>query len=201
MTQIFKSVISHATQDDNPASKIRSIMLKSVAGSRDLGQCEISRLLLSEPHYRSSFIHITVSLELNKREINCHSNTPNSPATKWSLLDYYAMRKTNPLLIKHDHLLLNFLEFAKRFYISKNNLVLCSNPDLTVVITHPTVQYQPLIKEIYNKYCFYQMIKYSSWTIENLPEISNELNATERWETFLSTASETVKTALRFVEI
>jgi hypothetical protein len=45
------------------------------------------------------------------------------------------------------------------------------------------------------------MIKYSSWTIENLPEISNELNATERWETFLSTASETVKTALRFVEI
>ena len=99
------------------------------------------------------------------------------------------MRKTNPLLIKHDHLLLNFLEFAKRFYISKNNLVLCSNLDLTVVITHPTVQYQPLIKEIYNKYCFYQMIKYSSWTIENLPEISNELNAIERWETFLSTAS------------
>jgi hypothetical protein len=61
------------------------------------------------------------------------------------------MRKTNPLLIKHDHLLLNFIEFAKHFYISRNNLMLRANPDLTVVITHPTVQYQPLIKEIYNK--------------------------------------------------
>jgi len=36
-------------------TKLRSCMLKTVAGKRDLGQCEVSRLLMSEPLYHSSF--------------------------------------------------------------------------------------------------------------------------------------------------
>ncbi len=90
MNQIFKSVVSHASLEDNPTSKIRSLMLKSVAGNRDLGQCEISRLLMSEPHYRSSFCHVTVSLEINIREVDCRPFCESAPATKNSLLDYYS---------------------------------------------------------------------------------------------------------------
>jgi hypothetical protein len=197
LNQIFKSVVSHATLEDNPTSKIRSLMLKSVAGNRDLGQCEISRLLMSEPHYRSSFCHVTVSLEINIREIDCQTYCESAPATKNSLLDYYSRRKSNPLLAKYDHLLLNFLEFTKYFHVSKNQLCISEKPDLTVVITMPSVHYQPEIREVYSHYCYYQIIKYSSWTIDDVAEITNLNTAIERWENFLIMAPDSVKNALR----
>ena len=40
-----KSVIAHTTEEENPITKLRSCMLKTVAGKRDLGQCEVSTLL------------------------------------------------------------------------------------------------------------------------------------------------------------
>ena len=64
LNDVFNSVISHASDGDNPITKLRSLMLKSVGGKRDLGQCEVSRLLLSEPLYSSPFEFVTVSLKL-----------------------------------------------------------------------------------------------------------------------------------------
>jgi hypothetical protein len=37
LNQLFKDVIGPTTNEDNPQSKLKSIMLKSVAGKRDLG--------------------------------------------------------------------------------------------------------------------------------------------------------------------
>ncbi len=50
---------------DNPTKKLRSLMLKSVANKRDIGQFEVSRLLLSvQPLYSSSFEFVTIALKL-----------------------------------------------------------------------------------------------------------------------------------------
>jgi hypothetical protein len=69
-THILKDVISHATEEDNPHSKMRSIMLKSIAGKRDLGQCEVAHLLLSEPLYHLNFNYVNLSTDLFTKEVN-----------------------------------------------------------------------------------------------------------------------------------
>ncbi len=43
LKQIFRSVIDKADMIDNVHSKCRSIMLKSMAGKRDIGQCEVHK--------------------------------------------------------------------------------------------------------------------------------------------------------------
>ena len=55
LNALYKSVLEHTCDEDNPTKKLRALMLKSVAGKRDLGQCEVSRLLMSEPMYSSTF--------------------------------------------------------------------------------------------------------------------------------------------------
>jgi len=41
LNDLYKSVIEHSTDEDSPVSKLRSLMLKTVSGKRDLGQCEV----------------------------------------------------------------------------------------------------------------------------------------------------------------
>ena len=49
---------------------MRSIIVKSIAGKRDLGQCEVARLLLSEPLYHSNFNYVNLSTDLFTKEVN-----------------------------------------------------------------------------------------------------------------------------------
>jgi hypothetical protein len=58
-------LVLNSQSDDNPQKKLRSIMIKMSGGKRDLSQCEVSRLLLSQPLYRSSFDYITLNNDLN----------------------------------------------------------------------------------------------------------------------------------------
>ena len=44
----------YAKDEDNVTTKLKSLMLQSI-GKRDIGQCEVCRLLMSEPLYSSSF--------------------------------------------------------------------------------------------------------------------------------------------------
>lgn len=41
LTDIYRTVILNANEDDNTLTKLRSLMLKTVTGKRDLGQCEV----------------------------------------------------------------------------------------------------------------------------------------------------------------
>ena len=85
-----------ANEEDNTVTKLRSLMLKSVSGKRDLGQCEVCCLLISEPLYSSSFEYVQQSLDLNQaKEINKLSNNGNSKATNSTLMDFYAHRFQN----------------------------------------------------------------------------------------------------------
>lgn len=123
MNDLFKSVILHTTEEDNPTSKLRALMLKSVSGKRDLGQCEVSRLLLSEPMYSSSFEYFVVSIELKQqREVNLiNSETDdNLNATKFTLMDHYLNRHSNPELKPMLERITSFYSFIKLFKLQNN---------------------------------------------------------------------------------
>ena len=140
ITKLYKDVIGASTDEDNPQSKLRSVMLKSIAGKRDLGQCEVSRLLLSEPLYHSSFNYVTINTDLDSREVNLDKDADSDDlATKKSIIDYYAERKT---ISEIQHLLhdsINLIDFIKIFNIKKNKLILRENSQKCVVITYPRV--------------------------------------------------------------
>jgi hypothetical protein len=101
LNDLYKSVIKFADEKDNTITQLRSLMLKTVAGKRDIGQCEVCRLLNSEPLYSSTFKYVTQSLELSQsKELNSITNTnQHNKATNKSLLDFYVDRENNPQLI------------------------------------------------------------------------------------------------------
>ncbi len=91
-------------------------MLKTVSGKRDLGQCEVSRLLLSGPLYSSSFQYITQSLELHvSKLVKIHNNKENSDSvTNKSLIERYSHRAENAFMFEG-----NLYDFVKKFKIFK----------------------------------------------------------------------------------
>ena len=91
LSKVFKDVISHATNEDDPKSKIRSLMIKHITG--DIGQCEVARLLMRQILFHSSFEYVTFCTNSNSRKINTNPDLPNdAPACKKTLIDYYANR-------------------------------------------------------------------------------------------------------------
>jgi hypothetical protein len=131
---------------------MKSMILKCASGTRDLGQCEVSRLLMSERHYHSSFQHFSISLDFNRVEMILNKSNSNEPSVKISLLQMYGNRKNNPFNLKFEHLIENFFDFSMRFYISKNQLQFRSSIDKIVATTTPRVYYQPTNEPMYIKY-------------------------------------------------
>ncbi len=143
---ILKIVSQSITEDDNPVSKLRSIFLRTTCSKRDRGIGEVSRLLLGNPLYHSSFNYLNASLDMNCRELedinlniqdnnteqsnnqntnsNTNENNGQKQLTKKSLLDLYAFRKNNEK-INEDMIQSNiksYLDFFKNYYISKNKI-------------------------------------------------------------------------------
>jgi hypothetical protein len=91
-------------------------MIHLIAGNRDIGQCEVSRLLFSDPLYHSTFNYVNQSSDLYNREINVNAiNNDSASATKKSMIDFYRTRKKNPFLIPHLDKVINFIEFVHFF--------------------------------------------------------------------------------------
>ena len=162
LKDLYKSVIFNSKENDNPNSKLRSLMLKSVAGKRDLGQCEVCRLLFSEPLYQSTFEYVSQSLELNQsKQLNKLNKDPNQAATMKTLLDFYIHHNLNEPYYNQKYN--NFFDFVTKFKILKEKLILRKNPEKIIIVTWPKVNYNNKILETYTEYCFYQIIKYSNW--------------------------------------
>jgi hypothetical protein len=196
LLDLYKTVINNAKEDDNPVTKLRSLMLQSVSGKRDIGQCEVCRLLSSEPLYSSTFEYVKYSLELNQSRVLKQLNKPDLPdanVTIKSLLDHFAERSSNNLIANVN----NFHEFLKKYKIAKGELVLRRNSDKIIVVTYPKVHYNPNIKEKYTEYCFYQMIKFSPWTKNDMVDLQNKETAIVRWEAFFNTASDELKNSIK----
>jgi hypothetical protein len=124
LSELYKSVILNTSDDDNPKSKLKSLMLKTVSGKRDLGQCEVCRLLMSEPLYSSSFEFITISLELKQsREVVSGISRDDITATYQSLMDHYAQRFTNLKLEPVLSQITNYYSFSKMFKSAKGKYI------------------------------------------------------------------------------
>jgi len=48
-------------------------MIHLTAGNRDIGQCEVSRLLFSDPLYNSSFTYVVQNSDLYSKEIDMNA--------------------------------------------------------------------------------------------------------------------------------
>ena len=186
--------MKRAESTDNPHTKIRSLMLRTV-GKRDIGQCEVSRLLMSEPLYHSSFTYVSQSLDLTGRQLDLDTNSNN--LTKTNLLDFYADRFSNEFLKPYILTIINFLDFVTRFVVVKGQLRLRTNISLVVITTTPKVRYNKRDLKVYKMYCHYQIIKYSDWKREDIPGINNFEDSIERFERFILVASPEILAALK----
>ena len=93
LNDLYRSVILYANDDDNVTTKLKSLMLQSL-GKRDIGQCEVCRLLMSEPLYSSSFEYATQSLDLFEQSKEIYSSD-NTLAISKTLMEFYAHRNQN----------------------------------------------------------------------------------------------------------
>ncbi len=99
-------------------------MLKTVSGKRDIGQCEVSRLLMSGPLYHSSFSYITQCLDF-KASKEVVPITPlandNDSATFANYMDEFAKRRHNKLLEPIIDRIDSLYNFVKHLKIFKGN--------------------------------------------------------------------------------
>ena len=169
-------------------------MLRSV-GKRDIGQCEVSRLLFSEPLYSSTFSYVSQNLELSTRQLNFDKNS--SSLVKKNLLDFYADRDTDEFLKVHLSSISSLIGFVMKFVIVCGVLKLRYKPELVVVTTTPRVRYNPRDMKSYTNYCFFQSIKYCSWKRADISWLSNKYDCIQRWEAFVAVAPPEVLKTLR----
>ncbi|RNA24393.1 ATP-dependent DNA helicase PIF1 [Brachionus plicatilis] len=194
--ETFKSVMNHSKEEDNPKSKLRSLMLKFSCGQRDIGQSEVCRLLMSGQLYQSSFYYVNQSLELNSKQIEIDTKKGDDQICfKKTLLDYFLIRKS--LNQKMDNVY-NLIDFCQAFQFVNKQFKLRKNSEKIVVITHPKIRYNPLDLANHRSFCYYQLIKYSSWDQSNIHEILNKETSIQRFDTFIKLAPGRVIFSLNF---
>lgn len=93
--------------------------------------------------------------------------------------------------------LTSFIEFAKYFECSYGILKRRKKPDQLIIITLPKVKYNKENPATHSIYCYYQLIKYSSWTAETYKNITKD-NSIMLWEQFIKTASNDVIETIRY---
>ncbi len=147
--------------------------------------------------YHSTFTYENVSLDLHDRplvDLDDNNNDETASATKKTLLDFFAERKSDPQLIQamEDNKIDSFLAFAKYFTINKNKINPRKNPEMIIIITSPQVTYNIKDPKKYAKYCFYQFIKYGGWDSSSIKDLNFE-NSITTWNSFIITAPDEIK--------
>ena len=74
LLNIYRSVMQHAQDSDNPISKLRSLMIRSV-DRRDVGGGEVSRMIFGGKHCQSSFVFVRQSLEISTQQLRIDQYT------------------------------------------------------------------------------------------------------------------------------
>ena len=165
-------------------------MLKTNNATRDIGQSEVCRLLLSEPLYQSTFDYIYISLDINSKQVTFDNNIIQY---KKSIIDYYANRYNE--YIDKDTLdkIFNILDFVILFKLQNNRLVKRNNANDVVILTKPDIYYNPYDIHKYKDFCYYSLIKYSNWSNLDNHLIENKQNAETNWHHFILEAPERIK--------
>ena len=145
---------------------------------------------MSQPLYSSTFTYATQALDLFETKNEIYTNNKTQAISK-SLMEIYARRSDQKDLELEKET--SFVEFIQKYKISKGQLKLRDQDKQVIVVTYPTLRYNPNIESIYKEYCYYQMIKYSSWHIKDLPLLKDKNTAIQRFESFLTTCSSSIK--------
>lgn len=196
LTEIIKTVALTITAESNPVSKLKSIFLRTTCAKRDRGLGEVTRSLLGNPLYHSTFKYENLSLDINYRplaEMN-DKDDESAPAVKKTLLDFYGERNLNPHLLQilEEKKIISLIVFAKHFHIIKQNLVPRKNSDNIIIITTPPVTYNNQDIKKHAKYCYYQYIKYGPWDAISIKDL-NLNNSIDTWNSFITTASAEIR--------
>jgi hypothetical protein len=182
--------------DSNPTNKLKSIFLRSTCSKRDRGIGEVSRMLLGNPLYHSTFNYVYASLDITSGTLednlsleNINENNQNKPITKKSLLEIFSNRKTNNILKNDLNNIKSYLDFVKKYYVYDNQLKLRTDEEINkiVVITTPKIYYSSVDLLKYQKYSYFQYIKYAEWDAESIKQLNMD-NAIEKWNQYLDTA-------------
>ena len=75
---IYKNIISNANENAHAKSLLKSIMLRSCGLNRDMGQSEITHLILGQPLFRSTYQYVHVSLDRSVRKLNLQTQSTDS---------------------------------------------------------------------------------------------------------------------------
>jgi hypothetical protein len=186
------------------------LFLRFSCSKQEKGIAECARTIMGWPFYHSDFKSVSVSLDINKKEIISFKKLQsNEKICRPSLLTYYAYRHSNEYLLQYLNEIDCFNTFAYNFAIikigSNKNLIKkkescilkhLDNIDKKLVITTPVVQFVPDNKCIYQHYCYYQFIKYAEWDINTINDLNNN-NAIEKWEHFIKSASSKIKSLVK----
>jgi hypothetical protein len=120
-----------------------------------------------------------------------------NPATNLTLLEYYATRMKNKALEPVLHTITSFNQFVTNYKVFKGQLILRTDEKI-IIVTYPSVRYNIKFIEQYTDYCYYQMIKFSNWTIDDIKVLSDRTTAIKRFEEFFLTASEEIKENIKY---
>lgn len=175
--------------------------MRTTCAKRDRGLGEVTRSLLGNPLYHSTFKYENLSLDMNNRslvEINGKEDE-SAPAVKKNLLDFYGERNMNPHLLQilEEKKIVSLIEFAKYFHIIKQNLVPRKNPENIIIITTPSVTYNNQDIKKYSKYCFYQFIKYGPWDSKSIKDLTLN-NSIDTWNSFITTAPPEIRESVEY---
>ncbi len=69
---------------------------------------------------------------------------------------------------------------------------------MVIVVTYPKVRFNPNITSAYQDYCYYQLIKYSSWSINDLEIMKDKETAIERYKDFYESTTAEIRLSLQF---
>ncbi len=79
-------------------------------------------------------------------------------------------------------------------------LTLRKNPDSLIVVTYPPARFNPKVLHLYQTYCYYQLIKFSPWNINDISELNNKDTAIQRYNDFYESenTSPEIRSMLQF---
>jgi hypothetical protein len=177
---------------------LKAIFLQSTCSKRDKGRPEVARGILGDHLVHSTFKYKSVSLDIGNKEIIPFDQAidENQRSTYKNLMEYFGERANIPLVQPYLNKVSSFIEFCRHFDVVKGQLRLRHNGNKLIIITNPRVRYNTSDINTHQHYCYYQLIKYSSWTTSSIKNISKD-NAIELWKDFLNNAPESILNSIR----
>lgn len=113
------------------------------------------------------------------------------------MIDFFANRHNDSALKQTLTLIPTFIDFCQYYNCYKGKLIKRKNPENLIILTIPRIQFNKNNIENHKKYCYFELMKYGNWTIENLSNITLD-NSIELYDEFIHNADEKILNKIRY---